>query len=154
MWESVWNGDGTARLADNQLGFDGTVNASTDVVALPSGGFLVNYVDNGWTAPRPPTPNEDITTARFNANGVFQFHDRDTVNTNDDFDPKGAASADGYQLVASADNGSSDNYGTLISPNGTVLVQAGALDAGTGVQFLPAPVWIDLSHIAMTGILI
>ena len=51
-------------------------------------------------------------------------------------------SSDGYELVSSTDfdvGTSADVFGTLIAPDGTVLVQAGALDTGTENQFTPLP---------------
>src|SRR5262249_1124121 len=120
--------------------------SAADTVALPSGGFAVNY--------ERALGNFDIFTATFNTNGaVPPTFTQDTVSTNVDLQPKGAVSSDGYQLVSSMDSvagTTTDIYGTLLAPNGTVLLLASPLDAGAGIQEFPAPVWIDPSHVVIT----
>ena len=50
MFDSVWNANGTNRSPDTQFDATGTINDFADVVALPAGGFAVNYEDNQYGA--------------------------------------------------------------------------------------------------------
>jgi Ca2+-binding RTX toxin-like protein len=134
---------GAASVFDN---FTNILNDG-DVVALPSGGFAVNYQDNGWEAAQ-----QDITTTTFTASGVRLSFIRDTVNLNTDAEPKGTVSTNGYEVVSSTDFGGAgaiNVFGTLLGPDETVLLQAAPLDTRGNSRFA-APVWIDASHISMS----
>jgi Ca2+-binding RTX toxin-like protein len=151
MFNGVYNLSGVPVLAATQFDNAGVVTpytADADAVALPSGGFSVNYVSN---SPGPPL-NDDITTAFFGANGAFQSKLQDTVSTFNDVQPKGSASPDGYQLVTSTNLGlSAGVFGTLIGPGATILLQAGALDTDPNSNAgFAAPVWLDASHFSMS----
>jgi hypothetical protein len=113
------NGNGLDGAGGVLIDATGSINQDIQVAALPDGGFVVAYTDNGWSL-----SGTEITARVFNADGSTRSGFR-RVNeeTDDDQDrPTLTVLSDGYFMVGWADDGELrgrpyDSSGAPIAPS-------------------------------------
>jgi hypothetical protein len=143
MKRAVFNANDTVRAAPLVFDSFGSINRSPDASSLPNGGFVVGYEDNEYSS------RSDTTTAFFDAAGTFLKHASATNASGSDSytGPAVATSPDGYLFTTQTHV--VNVAGSLIAPNGVILIGAENVDALADKAFGDVT-WLDGSHVLLT----